>query len=383
MDRGTTATGALKAQDILILARSRQGSDRERLMLSVADLCEAGLEPGARLDPATESLVTALFGDLVSRAERDIRQALAERLAVASWAPHELICLLCADEIEIARPLIASSPVLTDADLVQVLRTMALDHQIEVARRPGLNDVVIREILERGEPAVLTALADNDTAQLSPDALSRLVDAAREVAALRSPLVRHPMMTAELAERLYGWVGESLRQAIVARFKVDAEALDKALGQALDAVQPGGGARTTGFVVAQEEERRRMERQLVAKLNDASQLKPGYLIRALREQRLTLFIAALAELACLDVGQLELSIEKDRPELLALACTAAGVDRSAFSTILALVRQLANGHPQGATHTGRRALQAFSIHDPQVAAAAFRKAATGPEATPN
>src|SRR5689334_22215002 len=96
MDRGSAATSALKAHDILALARSRQGSDRERLMLSIADLCEAGLPSGAKLDPLVETLVGEIFSGLVARAERDIRQALAERLAGASWAPHDLICLLCA-----------------------------------------------------------------------------------------------------------------------------------------------------------------------------------------------------------------------------------------------------------------------------------------------
>jgi len=73
MDRGSAAKGALKAQDILDLARSRQGSDRERLMLSVADLCEAGLPAGARLDPDVERLVGDIFIGLVVKAERDIR----------------------------------------------------------------------------------------------------------------------------------------------------------------------------------------------------------------------------------------------------------------------------------------------------------------------
>jgi uncharacterized protein (DUF2336 family) len=371
MDRGSAATSALKAHDILVLARSRQGSDRERLMLSIVDLCEAGLPPDARLDPSVEAVVAEIFRGLVAKAEREIRQALAERLASSTWAPRDLICLLCADDIEIARPLIAQSPVLTDDDLIELLRTMAIEHQIEVARRGGIRNAVVSHILDQGQPAVLSALADNDTAELSDEALERLVEASREVAALRSPLVRHPAMTAELAQRLYGWVGESLRHAIIARFKVDTEALDRALEQAVDVAQ--SPVRRVGIVLAQEEERRKMERQLVAKLNDATQLKPGYLIRALREQRLTLFIAALAELACLDVAAIENAIENDRPELLALACTAAGVDRSAFATIVALIRQLANGHPNGGG-AGRKALQAFSIHDPVVAQAAFRRA---------
>jgi uncharacterized protein (DUF2336 family) len=320
-------------------------------------------------------MVSGVFRDLAARAERDIRKALAERLAGADWAPHDLIVMLATDEIEIARPLIASSPVLTEEDLLGLLRQMAIEHQIEVARRPGIGPPVVSLILNQGQPAVLSALADNDTADLTAQALSRLVEASRQVAALRSPLVRHPRLTPDLAKRLYAFVGESLREAIVDRFHIDAGALDQALEQAVSIAQ----ARHTGVTFVQEPERRQMERQLVAKLNDAGQLKPGYLIRALREQRLSLFIASLAELSGLDVDALERAIETDRAELLALACTAAGVDRSVFSTIVALVRQLSGGHPAGGSGTGRRALQAFSIHEPLVAAAAFRKSQGAPQ----
>jgi uncharacterized protein (DUF2336 family) len=365
-------TGVEKAQQILTLARSRQAADRERLMLSIADLCESGRPAGERLDPGVEILVNGIFRDLIVRAEREIRKALAERLASADWAPHDLVTLLCTEDIDIARPLIAESPVLTDQDLTRLLRQAAIEHQIEVARRPGIGAAVVELILTQGQPAVLTALADNDTAAISPEGLERLVDASREVAALRSPLVRHPRLTVELAERLYAWVGESLRQAIVSRFRVDPQAFDSALNCAVATAQ--AVAQRTGIVLAHEDERRHMERQLVRKLNDAGQLKPGYLIRALREQRLSLFIAALAELAEVNIEAIEIAIQRDRPELLALACTAAGVDRSAFATLLALVRQLSGGHPLGANGASKRAMQAFTVSDPQVAAAAFRKA---------
>lgn len=363
----TALTNLQKAQDILVLARSQQGADREQLMLSIADLCEAGLESDETLDPGIEALVGQIFGDLIQRADRDIRQALAERLACAPWAPHGLIVALCTDEIDIARPVIGASPVLTSQDLTGFLRELALEHQIEIARRSGIDAEVVRMILDQSRPAVLTALAANENADLSDGGMARLVDASRDVAALRSPLVRHPGLTEAMAERLYVWVGESLRQALVARYPEHAQALERLVEHSVTAAW--GGA-----VKSQESDRRQMERQLVVKLNDAGQLKPGYLIRVLREQRYTLFLAALAELSALEMEAIEAAIDRDKPELLALACTAAGVDRSAFSTILALVRQCASGHPTGAIGSGRRALQAFSVTDPAVAIAAFRRA---------
>jgi hypothetical protein len=62
---------------------------------------------------------------------------------------------------------------------------------------------VVEAILAKDESAVLTALASNETAQISPEGLRRLVDKAREVVALRSPLARHPNLSSDLAEQLY------------------------------------------------------------------------------------------------------------------------------------------------------------------------------------
>ena len=49
--------------------------------------------------------------------------------------------MLALDEIEIARPIIAASPVLKDADLIRLLVEATIEHQIEVARRPNLGAV--------------------------------------------------------------------------------------------------------------------------------------------------------------------------------------------------------------------------------------------------
>lgn len=361
-----------KAHQILSLARSRQTSDRDQVLLSLTDLCEAGLAAGGRLEPEIEPLVAGILTDLVAKAASDIRQQLAERLAGAEWPPKALIALLARDEIEIARPVIASSPLLDDTDLAALIAAAGLDHQIEVARRPGVGAAVVDLLIALREPAVLTALVDNDTAQVSALGMSRLVDMSRDFAAIRSPLVRHPRLTLDLAERLYAWVGESLRAAIAARFKVDPEKLMRAVTDAVLAAQ--APVQWAAVSQAGEQERREMERQLVQKLNAAGQLKPGYVLRALREQRLSLFTEALGEMAGVKADAIKMAIDRDRPELLALACTAAGFDRSLFPTVLALVRQLNNGRPLGEGEAARRTMRAFAVHEPAVAAAALRQA---------
>lgn len=361
-------SAAQTAQDLTALAKSRSPADRERLMLALADLC-AQLE-GAMRAPQVQALLGSIFLSLVGGAERDIRRSLAEKLASADWPPAELVNALAFDEIEVARPVIAGSPVLTDDDLVRLLVEATVDHQIEVAQRPAIGPMTVETILQQAEPSVMTALAGNDTADLSPAAMGRLVEASRQIAAMRSPLARHPRLSVEQAERLYLWVGQSLRAAIVSRFKVDVAALDAALAEAVGEAQaqPGGGGPRSSAEQAD------MERRLIAKLHAAGQLRPSYLLRALREQRLSLFIAALAMLGGYQADEVSAAIDADRADILALACLSVGVDRGAFSTLLSLVRDLNGGRPGGDIITARRIFTTFGGDQVGKAAGAFRKA---------
>ena len=65
-----------------------------------------------------------------------------------------------------------------------------------------------------------------------------------------------------------------------------------------------------------------MERRPIAKLHRAGQLRPSYLLRALREQRLSLFMTALAALGGYSMDDVRIAINADRPDILALACLA-------------------------------------------------------------
>src|ERR1700748_1594518 len=109
------------------LAHSRAPADRERLLMAVADLCHG---PGP-LTGQSKALVQDIFMGLVVQAERDIRARLSEKLSTAPWAPNGLVNILALDDIEIARPLIARSPMLQDADLIRLLVEATLEHQIE------------------------------------------------------------------------------------------------------------------------------------------------------------------------------------------------------------------------------------------------------------
>lgn len=352
---------APKLGDLLALAQSRTVDDRQRLLLGITALCDAR-PPAGELSP----VLAEIFLVLARQAERDVRKILSERLAHADWAPRALVNVLALDEIEIARPILAASPLLRDEDLLKVLLEATIEHQIEVARRPQLSGRVADAIIDQAEPATLTALAGNRTAEISGEGLRRMVDHSRRIAALRAPLTRHPRLDDALARQLYQWVGTALRQSIAERFSVDMDRLDHEIDAAADAAwRPQV---PVSAHAADDADRDEMDRRLVAKLLAAGQLKAGYLIRAVREGRLGLFAHGLAALGGFTLVQIRAALAASSPEGFYYACAAVGIDRAVFPPLLAEVRKLSGGPPGG---SGEQVWQRGTISEAS-AARAFR-----------
>lgn len=324
--------------DLLTLAQDTSADARQRLLIAVLALCDEQQPTGD-----LSVVLGEIFLTLAAQAERDVRKRLSESLSRADWAPRALINVLALDEIEIARPVLANSPVLQDEDLLQVLVAATLEHQIEVARRPNLTGRVADAIIDGGEPATMTALASNRCADISVEGVRRLVEHSRRVAALRGPLTRHPLLTGPLAEQMYQWVGVALRQSIAARFNVDEARLAPFIDRAVSEAHEGSGPPVPANDGPERDE---MERRLIDKLQAAGQLRPGFLIRAVRERRLGLFIHGLAALGGFTTHQIRAAMCARTPEALYYACAAVGIDRAVFPAVLTEIRTL-NGGPPG------------------------------------
>ena len=343
--------------------------ERERLLMAVVDLCEQADRTGAPLaDRArAQAALQEIFLNLISSTERDLRRRLAERLSAAPWTPHGLVTILSLDDIEIARPVIAESPVLTETDLVKVLITATLEHQIEVARRPNISTEVIDTIIEQSQPVVMAALADNGSADMRLAQLTRMVMASQRLAALRSPLVRHPKLTVDLAYLLYAWVGDALRRAIATRFRVDESQLHAAIDDVVHSHRAGAPFAVRGPDKDAETVDIALEDQLIIKLDAAGQLKPGYLLRALRERKLSLFKAALGRIGGYPRHVIDIVVDSGRPDLLALACASVGIDRSVFPTVQRMVAELQGRRAGGADLYAQETANAFRVQPSQAA----------------
>ena len=68
---------------------------------------------------------------------------------------------LAGDAIEVAGPILQRSPVLTDEDLVRVVRTNAMQYALAVAGRERLSEPVSDALVDTGDAEVVARLVDN------------------------------------------------------------------------------------------------------------------------------------------------------------------------------------------------------------------------------
>ncbi len=306
------------------------GASREEIYLAVASLYRV---QGAGLNERERQLMREILRRLTLDVEMAIRIALAQRLADDTSAPHDLILLLVDDRIEVARPLILNSPLLTETDVLKMIAQCGIAHQEAVAERPHIG-VPVTDALARSEnESVLMALVRNVTARISDASYSSLVEKSRALTGLQVPLVRRPDMPPQLANAM-------CRLGLGRPEKPDHQQLPHDAHRL--AVRAGrSDARMVKIPPPPPRDSLLPEsaQKLIDKLAASGQLKTGFLMRVLSQGQMELFDLAFARLLEIDVAGFRTLFYNGGARNVALACRATGIDRAVFATVYNLSRQ--------------------------------------------
>lgn len=194
------------------LARDNTPAGRRALVEAVTDMFMTAA-------PAQVDHISLLFGDIVlkviGKLEEEARMALAVRIGGAEAAPHDLIRTLAADDIKIAAPVLAASPVLTTVDLVSLAETGSMDHLGAIAHRRPLNEAVTSVIVNRGSTEVLAVVAGNDQARFTANAFDLLLEKARHHPVIQEALIGREDLPEEGARSLVPFLSEELKKRIL------------------------------------------------------------------------------------------------------------------------------------------------------------------------
>lgn len=306
----------------------QSGTSREEIYLAVASLYRI---QGSGLNERERELMREILRRLTRDVEMAIRIALAQRLCEDTTAPHDLILLLVDDSIEVARPLIHKSPLLTESDVLRLIAEAGIGHQEAVAGRPHITVPVTDALAACEHESVLMALVRNATARISSATYETLVEKSRALATLQEPLVHRPDLPPQLANSMCEWVSEALKTYIKTNYSLAPKTVDAALSEAILVLQrEPAGPKDLPADSAQK---------LIEKLAVSGQLKAGFLMRVLSQGQVDLFDLAFSRLLNVELVPFRTGFYDGGARLVALACRAAGIDRSVFITVFNLSRQ--------------------------------------------
>lgn len=152
---------------------------------------------------------TALMS-LIDDPSPRVRRAIAEEMASSPRAPRNLVLGLIADQSDVAALVLAHSPVLTEADLVDAAAIGDMLAQRAVALRQALPASVCAALAEVGCEEALVTLAGNRTADIPEFSLERMVERAGESGALREALLARSDLPAGLRQAIAAKVSDAL-----------------------------------------------------------------------------------------------------------------------------------------------------------------------------
>jgi uncharacterized protein (DUF2336 family) len=259
--------------------------DRAEAVAALADILLAG-ELSAEEKRDAEAALTLALEDPSPL----VRQALAGAIGASDLAPRHIVVALAADQPDVAAVVIANSPHLTDAEIVDRVIFASSQLQLAAAGRPSVSAGLSAALAEVCDIAAAETLLANSGAELAVETLGRLVERHGEDGAFRELLLARddlpPAFRLDLAHAAArqlssfavgcGWLGQP-RADRVSREATETAAVTVALSADEVTLQ-----------------------QMAQRLRRQGRLTPQLLMRSVLSGEIRLFAAALADLAEVD-----------------------------------------------------------------------------------
>lgn len=249
-----------------------------------------------------------------------VRQAMAQVFARAPMAPPAIVQALAVDQACVALPVLEHSPLLVDADLVDIVATGESELQCAVARRTTLPASVCAAIAEVGSAAAALELIENPFAELAPFSWDRIVERHGHLAAIREAMLALHGLPAKTRHALVAKLSDTLTRFVVARNWLSQDRAERIADEAM--------ARSTVNIASRS--RGEEMRDLVHHLREAGQLTAGLILRALLSGNLDLFDQSLVVLSGLPESRVAALVEDGADHSVNALLARAGLPSSTF-----------------------------------------------------
>lgn len=181
--------------------------DSEKRLALLRGVAELYLSRTVSPTLAEEYLFSEIADSVLRKLQSHQRPQVSEALSESERVPHSLALALASDaDIEVARPVLSRSPVLTEGDIVTLAQASSDEHLQAIATRPTLTARVTDVLIDRGSNTVLRTVSGNAGAEISEKGMLSLVARARDDDELSLALADRGDLSPAVMEQLNGLI---------------------------------------------------------------------------------------------------------------------------------------------------------------------------------
>lgn len=248
-----------------------------------------GAYAAQKFAPGEAVIAEQIFRLLVQDTEVKIRAMLSEQLKSSRTLPRDIVLTMARDVKEVALPVLRYSEVLSEEDLIDLVRTTQdTERHIAIGGREVVTGAVASELVRLGAPEVAQTLLENGGAQITDGTLERIVSRFSGSEALMSVMARRERLPVTVAEKVAAAVSGKLAEGLRSKYRLAPEQL---ANEETRAQEHSTLALLKGNPGPEETER------LVNQLYAFQRLTPNLILTALAEGHVLFFEQSLARMA--------------------------------------------------------------------------------------
>ena len=270
---------------------------------------------GTSLTEAELRIAHDIVRIMAQDAELAVRRALSESLRSATQLPRDVALRLAKDVEAVALPILISSPVLTDADLMALVKSGSSSKQEAIASRTSVSEQVAGALVTHGSEGAVATLMGNAGAHITAASLGSAIDRFGDSDRVKTAMVYRAELPVAIAERLVVIVSDMLQSYLVRHHELP-------VALATDIVLRSRERATLQVSIGSGEQE--LER-LVRQMHRNQRLTPLLVLRALCLGDLAFFEAAMAVMAKVPVTNAHILIDDAGPSGLASLYEKAGM----------------------------------------------------------
>jgi uncharacterized protein (DUF2336 family) len=281
------------------------------------------------LAPNELRLADDIIRGMLKDVDAGVRLALAETLKTDPRLPHDVAMTLASDLDEIAVPMLNTSLVFSESDLIEVVRTRSEACQVAIASRAYVSPALADALIETRSETVAATLMRNEGAEIDEPTGAKVIDIFSGSELVMDAMAQRREVPVRLTERLVTIVAENLRRRLRRDRSLAPEQVDELVVWSRERALIDMLTWRAGDPELLE---------LADQLLRRERLTPRLLLRALCVGKMRFFEAAMARLADIKLGNARGLVQDTGPHGLRSLCATTGMPELVYDIARFAVR---------------------------------------------